>query len=130
MDKIAVIYHPDKNPAGESVDGAPRRDMPVSEWQELPDQVRRSVAAAGYYEVTPAGGRAAETTNQNDLTAALPGVPADTVKALVVAGYDTADKVVAAADEELLAIPGIKRGRLEQIRWSMQTPAGPEQEGE
>ena len=54
-DEIAVKYHPEKNPNGYVVDGAPLRDIPVGEWVNLPVQVWRSVEAAEFYEVLPAG---------------------------------------------------------------------------
>lgn len=50
-DEIAVEYDPKKNPHNYTVDGAPLRDMTAAEWKALPEQVRRSVAAAEFYEV-------------------------------------------------------------------------------
>lgn len=51
MDKIAVKYNERKNPNGYTIDGAPLRDMTLTEWGRLPEQVRLSVANAPYYEI-------------------------------------------------------------------------------
>lgn len=115
-DEIAVKYNAKDNLNGYTVDGAPLRDIPADEWAKLPEQVQRSVAAAVFYEVTPKGKRTAETANLAAVTLAIPGISGEIVAALAAAGYDTPDKITAAHDEELMAIPGIKQGRLAQIR--------------
>jgi ERCC4-type nuclease len=127
-EEIAAKYLANKNPQGYLIDGAPLRDITADEWQALPDQVRRSVAAADFYEVTPTGERTAEKTNLNELLVALPGINSEIAGALAAAGLDTPDKIRAAGDEELLAISGIKEKRLAQIRTALAetAPAGEE----
>lgn len=49
-------------------------------------------------------------------TVFLPGIGTEIADALKAAGYDTAAKVQAASDEDLLAISGIGKTRLRQIR--------------
>lgn len=46
----------------------------------------------------------------------LPGIGVEIMAALAAAGYDGLDKIQAASDADLLAISGIGRGRLRQIR--------------
>lgn len=118
-DEIAVRYSAKDNPNNYTVDGAPLADIPADEWAKLPDQVRRSVAAAVFYEVTSKGERTAETANMSELVTALPGINTEIAGALAAAGYDTPDAIRAASDEQLLAISGIKEKRLAQIRLAL-----------
>ena len=43
-------------------------------------------------------------------------MPADVPDALAAAGFDTPDKIAAASDDELLAIPGVGPATLKKLR--------------
>lgn len=62
MDAFAKYYHRDKNPDDKHIPGVKLADFTQAEWDELPEHLRRSADATGFYadtapdESAPEGG--------------------------------------------------------------------------
>lgn len=81
---------------------------------ELPDEVAAALEAKGAFLATPAaptGGDAHTLTPEGE-----PPLPADLLQKLAAAGYTSGEAVALASDADLLAVRGIGRAALRDIR--------------